>query len=91
MSAFRINPREAITVNQLETFLKSKDELVQISVPLIRRLSPDSLSVMEFKNELVGLKQNREVKKGIMLSQPSFHVEVTSHERDNSCRHAAML
>ncbi|MBE8987509.1 Eco57I restriction-modification methylase domain-containing protein [Nostoc sp. LEGE 12450] len=51
-AAFRINPHEAIRVNQLETFLKNKDERVKISVPLIRGLSPDSLSVMEFKNEI---------------------------------------
>jgi len=52
MAAFRINPREAIKVNQLDTFLHNKDEQVEISVPLIRRLSPDSLSVMEFKKEV---------------------------------------
>ncbi|QLE48653.1 ATP-binding protein [Nostoc sp. C057] len=51
-AAFRINPHEAIKVNQLETFFKNKDERVKISVPLIRGLSPDSLSVMEFKNEI---------------------------------------
>lgn len=51
MSAFRINPREAVRVNELDVFLYNKDEQINISVPLIRRLSPDSLSVMEFKNE----------------------------------------
>lgn len=51
-AGFRINPREAIRVNQLDTFLNNKDEHITISVPLIRRLSPDSLSVMEFKNEV---------------------------------------
>ncbi|RCJ24795.1 hypothetical protein A6770_03830 [Nostoc minutum NIES-26] len=51
-AAFRINSREAIRVNQLETFFKNQDERVKISVPLIRGLSPDSLSVMEFKNEI---------------------------------------
>ena len=51
-AAFRINPHEAIRVNQLETFFKNKDERVKISVPLIRGLSPESLSVMEFKNEI---------------------------------------
>ncbi|MEG5057560.1 hypothetical protein QUB60_04400 [Microcoleus sp. A2-C5] len=49
-AAFRIDPREAIRVNQLDTFLNDKDEHIEISVELIRRLSPDSLSVMEFKN-----------------------------------------
>jgi hypothetical protein len=51
MAAFRINPQEAIRVNQLDTFLNNKNEKVEIFVPLIRRLSPDSLSIMEFKNE----------------------------------------
>ncbi|MEG3858630.1 Eco57I restriction-modification methylase domain-containing protein [Microcoleus sp. herbarium12] len=50
-AAFRINPREAIRVEKLDTFLNNKDECIEISVNLIRRLSPDSLSVMEFKNE----------------------------------------
>ncbi|HLO48669.1 MAG TPA: RNA-binding domain-containing protein [Nostocaceae cyanobacterium] len=51
-AAFRINPREAISPKQLESFLNNKAEQVEISVQLIRRLSPDSLSVMEFKNEV---------------------------------------
>lgn len=51
-AAFRIDPREAIRVNQLDTFLNKKDGQVEISVSLVRRLSPDSLSVMEFKSEL---------------------------------------
>ncbi|MEG3892839.1 hypothetical protein QT973_20760 [Microcoleus sp. Z1_A1] len=50
-AAFRINPREAIRVDKLDTFLNNPDECIEISVNLIRRLSPDSLSVMEFKNE----------------------------------------
>ncbi|MDB9446394.1 putative DNA binding domain-containing protein [Anabaena sp. CS-542/02] len=49
-SAFRIDPREAVRVNEIELFLQNHDEHIKISVPLIRRLSPDSLSVMEFKN-----------------------------------------
>ncbi len=51
MAAFRIQPREAVKVEQLDTFFKNEDEQINISIPLIRRLSPDSLSVMEFKNE----------------------------------------
>ncbi len=51
-ASFRINPREAIEPEKLETFLKTDSEHVQISVPLIRRLSPDSLSVLEFKTVL---------------------------------------
>ncbi|MHB1559594.1 MAG: Eco57I restriction-modification methylase domain-containing protein [Isosphaeraceae bacterium] len=51
-AAFRINPREAIGPDRIERFLHSPDERVVLSVPLIRRLSPDSLSVMEFKSAL---------------------------------------
>jgi len=51
-AAFRINPREAIGPEQLAIFLIDEHEHVQLSVPLIRRLSPDSLSVMEFKCDL---------------------------------------
>ena len=48
--AFRINPREAIRPENLDTFLNDRSEHIEISVPLIRKLSPDSLSVMEFKS-----------------------------------------
>jgi type I restriction-modification system DNA methylase subunit len=51
-AVFRINPREAISKNELEIFLYNKDEQVQISTNLIRKLSPDSLSVMEFKQDI---------------------------------------
>jgi hypothetical protein len=51
-AAFRINPREAVAPDQLATFLADENEHVWLSVPLIRRLSPDSLSVMEFKTDL---------------------------------------
>ncbi|HEY9707323.1 MAG TPA: hypothetical protein V6D48_03880, partial [Oculatellaceae cyanobacterium] len=52
LAAFRIDPREAIHSSQLERFLNDRDEQVEISVPLVYRLSPDSLSVMEFRSEL---------------------------------------
>lgn len=48
-AAFRINPREAVKHENLERFLNSPKEHIKISVELIKRLSPDSLSVMEFK------------------------------------------
>ena len=51
-AAFRINPREAVSVKKLDNFLHNPQEHVEISVPLVRRLSPDSLSVMEFKNDV---------------------------------------
>jgi hypothetical protein len=50
--SFRINPREAIRFDELKTFLYDKDQQVSLSVDLIRRLSPDSLSVMEFKQPI---------------------------------------
>ena len=49
---FRINPREAIRPNDLDSFLHNVSEQVIISVPLVRKLSPDSLSVMEFKKDI---------------------------------------
>ncbi|MFM7424054.1 MAG: Eco57I restriction-modification methylase domain-containing protein [Elainella sp.] len=50
-SAFRIDPREAIRPENLAIFLNDRSEHIEISVPLIRKLSPDSLSVMEFKSD----------------------------------------
>jgi type I restriction-modification system DNA methylase subunit len=49
---FRINPREAIRPNELGTFLHDQSQRVRLSVPLVRQLSPDSLSVMEFKQPI---------------------------------------
>lgn len=51
-AAFRINPREAVRVEQLDRFFHEPNEHVRITTDLIRRLSPDSLSVMEFKSAL---------------------------------------
>jgi hypothetical protein len=50
--AFRINPREAVRVNELKTFLYDTNQQLQVSVSLVRQLSPDSLSVMEFKQPI---------------------------------------
>jgi len=50
-ASFRINTREAVSPDELETFLNDEAKHLQIPVSLIRRLSPESLSVMEFKNE----------------------------------------
>lgn len=49
-AAFRMNPREAIGKETIERFLNSSDEHISIPVELVRRLSPDSVSIMEFKN-----------------------------------------
>jgi hypothetical protein len=50
-AAFRINPREAVASDELDAFFHNPDAHVQISVPFVRKLSPDSLSVMEFRSE----------------------------------------
>jgi hypothetical protein len=50
-AAFRINPREAISRDKLDGFLNSRKADIRLTTDLIRRLSPDSLSIMEFKNE----------------------------------------
>ncbi len=49
-AAFRINPREAVRPEELEFFLHNDSEHVTISISLIRQLSPDSISVIEFKD-----------------------------------------
>lgn len=51
-AAFRINPREAIRPEGLDEFLHNSTEHLQIPTDLVRRLSPDSVSVMEFKTDL---------------------------------------
>lgn len=49
-AAFRINPREAVSPDRLERFLYSETEHLELPVTLINRLSPDSLSITEFKS-----------------------------------------
>ena len=51
-AAFRSQPREAVRVDDLDRFLHDSADHVQIKTDLIRRLSPDTLSVMEFKSDL---------------------------------------
>ena len=51
-AAFRINTREAISRDELDEFLNSGKADLRLTTDLIRRLSPDSLSIMEFKNEM---------------------------------------
>ncbi|MDD5675391.1 MAG: putative DNA binding domain-containing protein [Chitinivibrionales bacterium] len=48
-AAFRINPREAVSPDQLESFLHNEAILIPLSIELLKRLSPDSVSVLEFK------------------------------------------
>ncbi len=50
-AAFRINVRDAVSPDQLDTFLHDKTEKLTLPVSLIRRLSPSSLSISDFRNE----------------------------------------
>ncbi|PAP76375.1 ATP-binding protein [Rubrivirga marina] len=50
-AAFRLNPREAVGKDRIETFLTSPSEHVHMTVDLVRRLSPQSHAVLEFRNE----------------------------------------
>jgi hypothetical protein len=50
-SSFRMDPREAVAPGRLERFLHSPAEHLSIPTDLVRRLSPDSLSLLEFKCE----------------------------------------
>lgn len=51
-ATFRINPREAIGADQLDSFLHSPDTFVNISTEFIRQQSPESLSLMEVRNQI---------------------------------------
>lgn len=51
MAAFRIDPREAVSVKRLDSFLADESERLEIAVDLIRKLSPDSLSILEFRRQ----------------------------------------
>ena len=51
-AAFRINTREAVARDKLDEFLNSGKAHLRLSTDLIRRLSPDSLSIMEFRSEM---------------------------------------
>ena len=50
-AAFRIRPQEAIGKDRIETFLTSPAEHVRISTDLVRRLSPESHAVFEFRDD----------------------------------------
>ncbi len=54
-AAFRLQPREAVWPEELDQFFHSPEEHIFLSVEVIRSLSPDSLSVMEFK-QLIDVK-----------------------------------
>jgi hypothetical protein len=45
-----MHPHEAVRPDRLDSFLHDQTQHVSVSVPLIRKISPDSLSVVEFKS-----------------------------------------
>ncbi|MBN8460381.1 MAG: ATP-binding protein [Verrucomicrobia bacterium] len=51
-AAFRINPREALAAKDLESFFHTPAQHVTLRVADIRRLSPDSISIIEFRSPL---------------------------------------
>ena len=51
-AAFRINPREAISAERLDWFFATASEHLTLTWDLIRKLSPGSFSVLEFKNKV---------------------------------------
>ena len=50
-ATFRINPREAIKAEQFTAFVEDAGNFLEIAVSLIRSLSPETASVMEFKSQ----------------------------------------
>ncbi len=51
-AAFRINPREAVAPSELGNFLSNSDQHITIPVRLVLYLSPDSMSIMEFRQPI---------------------------------------
>lgn len=48
-ASFRIDPREAISKEHLEAFLSIRDNRILIDLKLIKKLAPQTLSLLEFK------------------------------------------
>ena len=51
-AAFRLDPREAIGKAELGSFLSDSSQHVEIPVSVVKRLSPDTLSIPEFKSRM---------------------------------------
>ncbi|HRI72125.1 MAG TPA: N-6 DNA methylase, partial [Polyangium sp.] len=49
-AAFRINAGEALEVDELSEFLRDRRQHLELTPDLVRKTSPDSLSIMEFKS-----------------------------------------
>lgn len=72
-STFRINTREAIRPDGLAEFFITKEILNTLSINLIRKLSPDSLSIMEFQSEI-----------DIIIAQKMLKYPLLGEEKDNA-------
>ncbi|MCK6580968.1 MAG: SAM-dependent methyltransferase [Anaerolineae bacterium] len=51
LAAFRYDPRLAVTAEELPDFIENEHNLLSIPVDSITRFSPDSFSIMEFRNQ----------------------------------------
>lgn len=51
-ASFRINPRECITAEDLDSFLHIPDNFINIPIEFIYRQSPESISVMEIRKPI---------------------------------------
>ena len=51
-AAFRINPREAVGPLQIDAFLNSSVQHLPMRLDVVRQLSPETLSVLEFRSPL---------------------------------------
>lgn len=49
-AAFRINPREAVAAEDLDVFLRNEQAHVRLTPELVRKLSPTTVSIMEFRD-----------------------------------------
>ena len=69
-ATFRINPREAIKAEEFTSFVENAENFLEIPVDLIRSLSPETGSVMEFKSQ-----RDIEIAKK-MLAFPSLGAQI---------------
>ncbi|KYC34768.1 transcriptional regulator [Scytonema hofmannii PCC 7110] len=51
-AAFRIVPTEAVSPKNLNLFLSSKNEHIEIPLTVVQHFSPDSFSITEFKHQI---------------------------------------
>ncbi len=49
-AAFRINPREAVKAEELDVFLRNERLHIRLTPELVRKLSPSTVSLMEFRD-----------------------------------------